>query len=131
MMVMTLPWHYLGLQGQWRRVAAFDYTDPIIASWGPWVIVSLVGGVMLLVSALLLVWNLSPCGLGAARRRATYRYAMAVHPPGRVPRALNGFGLWNVLVAVLMLAAYGWPIAQFFADPPPEAVVHHIDRGID
>ena len=23
MMVMTLPWHYTGLQGQWRRVAAF------------------------------------------------------------------------------------------------------------
>jgi cytochrome c oxidase subunit I len=132
MMVMTVPWHALGLQGQWRRVAAFDYSNPIIASWGPWVIVSLVGGVILLVSALLLVWNLSPYGLG---RRTTelgyYRYAKAVHPPACVPRALNGFGLWNVLVAVLMLAAYGWPIAQFFADPPPEAVVHHMDRGID
>src|SRR4051812_10183575 len=31
MMVMTLPWHYLGLQGQWRRVATFNYADPIIA----------------------------------------------------------------------------------------------------
>ena len=28
MMVMTLPWHYLGLLGQWRRVATFDYTNP-------------------------------------------------------------------------------------------------------
>ena len=43
MMVMTLPWHYLGLQGQWRRVATFNYADPIIAGWGPWVIVSLRG----------------------------------------------------------------------------------------
>ena len=25
MMVMTLPWHWLGLEGQWRRVAHFDY----------------------------------------------------------------------------------------------------------
>ena len=47
MMVMTLPWHYLGLQGQWRRVAAFDYSDPMIATWGPWVIVSLIGGIIL------------------------------------------------------------------------------------
>ena len=28
MMVMTLPWHWLGLQGQWRRVANFNYADP-------------------------------------------------------------------------------------------------------
>src|SRR4051794_18561710 len=50
MMVMTLPWHWLGLQGQWRRVAAFDYSDPVIHGWGPWVIVSLVGGIILAVS---------------------------------------------------------------------------------
>ena len=130
-MVMTLPWHALGLQGQWRRVAAFDYSNPIIASWGPWVIVSLVGGVILLLSALLLIWNLSPAGLGKRSGETTYRYAKAVHPPGRIPKALNGFGLWNALVLVLMAAAYGWPIAQFFADPPPQAVVHHTDRGID
>ena len=51
--------------------------------------------------------------------------------PKGIPKALNGFGLWNALVLVLMAAAYGWPIAQFFADPPPQAVVHHTDRGID
>jgi cytochrome c oxidase subunit 1 len=55
------------------------------------------------------------------------RYAVAVHPPERLPAALNGFGLWNVIVAVLMLAAYGFPIAQFFIDPPPEAVVHRVN----
>ena len=87
-------------------------------------IVSLVGGVVLLVSAVLFVWNLSPAGAGRRSDAATYRYALAVHPPAHVPRALNGFGLWNVLVAILMLAAYGWPIAQFFVDPPPQAVVH-------
>ena len=58
MMVMTLPWHWLGLQGQWRRVANFNYADPIIAAWGPWVVVSLVGGLILLVSAILFVRNL-------------------------------------------------------------------------
>src|SRR6516165_9669131 len=37
MMVMTLPWHFLGLEGQWRRVATFNYADPRIHGWGPWV----------------------------------------------------------------------------------------------
>ena len=44
----------------------------------------------------------------------------------RVPAALNGFGLWNVLVLVLMLLAYGYPIAQFVIDPSPAAMVHRM-----
>lgn len=128
MMVMTLPWHWTGLQGQWRRIAAFDYTDPLIASWGPWVIVSLVGGIILAVSALLFVWNLLALHRGSspAATAGDVPYAEAVHPPGRLPASLNGFGLWNVIVAVLMLLAYGYPIAQFFIDPPPQAVVHRL-----
>ena len=59
MMVMTLPWHWLGLQGQWRRVANFDYDNPIIAGWGPLVLVSVGGGLVLLVSALLFLRNLA------------------------------------------------------------------------
>lgn len=130
MMVMTLPWHYTGLQGQWRRVAAFDYSDPMIAAWGPWVLLSLAGGVILLVSALLFVWNLFTLHRARAPRGvATFDYAAAVHPPGRIPRALNGFAMWNVFVAILMAAAYGYPIAQFFIDPPPQAVVHRTVAG--
>jgi cytochrome c oxidase subunit 1 len=126
MMVMTLPWHWLGLQGQWRRVANFNYDNPIIAGWGPLVDVSLVGGLVLLVSALLFVRNLAALhrGLPAALPRPLY--ALAVHPPRQVPAALNGFGLWNVLVLVLMLLAYGFPLAQFVITPSPSAMVHRI-----
>ena len=41
-------------------------------------------------------------------------YALAVNPPARVPPALNGFGLWNAVLAVLMIVTYAYPIAQFF-----------------
>lgn len=127
MMVMTLPWHWLGLQGQWRRVAAFDYSNPIIHGWGPWVIVSLIGGIILAVSALLFLYNLASLhrrGIDGAPPEI--EYARAVHEPDRVPASLNGFGLWNILVALLMLLAYGWPIAQFFVYPPPQAMVHRL-----
>jgi cytochrome c oxidase subunit I len=128
MMIMTLPWHYLGLQGQWRRVAAFDYSNPMIAAWGPWVIVSLIGGIMLTVSAFLFVANLALLHRRgpAADTSRPFTYAQAVHPPERLPSSLNGFGMWNILVAVLMLVAYGYPIAQFFIDPPPQAVIHRL-----
>jgi cytochrome c oxidase subunit 1 len=55
------------------------------------------------------------------------RYALALHPPTRVPASLNGFALWNALVLILMLAAYGWPIAQFVVNPSPKAIVHRVD----
>ena len=126
MMVMTLPWHWLGLQGQWRRVANFNYADPIIAAWGPWVVVSLVGGVILLISAILFVRNLAVLHRGNVMAHRRPLYALAVHPPQRVPAALNGFGLWNVLVLVLMVLAYGFPIAQFFIEPSPSAIVHRV-----
>jgi cytochrome c oxidase subunit I len=126
MMVMTLPWHWLGLQGQWRRVANFNYADPIIASWGPWVVVSVVGGIILLLSALLFVRNLAVLHRSPALLVPRPLYALAVHPPQRVPAALNGFGLWNVLVLVLMLLAYGFPIAQFVIEPSPSAIVHRV-----
>jgi cytochrome c oxidase subunit 1 len=94
------------------------------------VIVSLIGGLILLASALLFIVNLLP------RRSAErlqpwpgYAYALAVHPPQRVPAALNGFGLWNVLVAVLMTAAYGFPIAQFFIGSAPQALIHRLTGG--
>jgi cytochrome c oxidase subunit I len=131
MLVMTLPWHWLGLNGQWRRVAHFNYDDPSIAWWGPWVVVSLIGGLALLASALLFVWNLASLhGRRAPVETAPFpfRYALALHPPERVPAPLNGFALWNVLVLVLMLATYAWPVAQFFAKPSPGAIVHHVDR---
>ena len=34
MMIMTVPWHWLGSQGQWRCVANFNDADPIIAARG-------------------------------------------------------------------------------------------------
>jgi len=130
-MVMTLPWHWLGLNGQWRRVAHFDYDDPAIAWWGPWVDVSLVGGLILLASALLFVANLARLH-GRSLTAATPGpaiYAVALHPPSRVPASLNGFALWNALVLLLMLIAYAWPIGQFLATPSPPAIVHRVDRA--
>ena len=126
MMVMTLPWHWLGLQGQWRRVANFNYADPIIATWGPWVTISLGGGLTLMLSALLFVRNLAFLHRSPVSMRAEPLYAVAVHPPRHVPAALNGFGLWNVLVLVLMLVSYGFPIGQFVISPSPAAMVHRV-----
>ena len=91
---------------------------------------SLAGGVLLLVSAALFVWNLIPKRYSPGLDPSpTYAYALAAHTPHRVPKVLNGFALWNILVAVLMAAAYGYPILQFFIGDAPQAVIHPVTGG--
>jgi cytochrome c oxidase subunit I len=114
MLITTIPWHITGLMGQPRRVAVFDYGEPFIARMGALVIVSVVGGLILLISAVLLIVILARSQLGERMLAEPLRYALAVNPPVRVPASLNGFALWNAIVLVLMLVAYGYPIGQFF-----------------
>jgi cytochrome c oxidase subunit 1 len=114
MMITTIPWHIAGLMGQPRRVSTFDYSDPLIAPMGPLVIISAIGGLILLISAVLLIVILIRSHFGERAVEVPLRYALAVNPPTRVPPSLNGFALWNAILLVLMIVAYGYPIGQFF-----------------
>jgi cytochrome c oxidase subunit 1 len=124
--VTSFPWHILGLLGQPRRVASFDFGNPDIAYWGPWTTVSAIGGFIMLAGAGLFLWNLAFQFRGAPVP-SQMAYAVAVHPPRQLPRALNGFGLWNALVLFLMVVAYGYPIAQFFFMDSYPAQVQRLD----
>jgi cytochrome c oxidase subunit 1 len=115
MMVMTIPWHITGLMGQPRRVAIFDFSDPLLAPMVPLAILSVVGGFILLLSAILFITVLVRSQFGDAVLQAPLRYALAVNPPVRVPNALNGFALWNAILLMFMIVEYGYPIGQFFA----------------
>ncbi len=118
MLLTTIPWHIAGLMGQPRRVAAFDYSDPVMARIAPLVILSVIGGVVLLISASMLIYILVRSHFGERVVSEKLRYALAVNPPRHVPASLNSFGLWNAILAVLMLVAYGYPIGQFFLLKP-------------
>ena len=128
-MVTTLPWHGLGLFGQPRRVANFDFANPEISYWGPWILVSTAGGAIMLAGALLFIWLLADLFRGPPTVDRRMRYALAVHPPRQLPSALNGFALWNGLVLFLMAVAYGYPIAQFFLFEGEPALVHRAALG--
>jgi cytochrome c oxidase subunit 1 len=114
MFVTTIPWHITGLMGQPRRVAIFDFSDPLLAPMVPLAVLSVIGAFILLASAVLLITVLVCSQRGDRVLQEPLRYALAVNPPMRVPAALNGFALWNVLLLMFMIVEYGYPIGQFF-----------------
>ncbi len=117
MIVLTFPWHYVGVLGMPRRMAFFDYTDPALAGQALSVLASVVGGAVLVVSGGLF---LAVLVRGQRARRVgpgEYRFSVAVHATGRVPAALNGFGLWVGLMIALTVVNYGFPIAHLLALP--------------
>jgi cytochrome c oxidase subunit I len=114
LMVTTIPWHIVGLMGQPRRMAFYDYHKLAIAPQALYVAISNAGGFIILLSALLVVANLL---LTHFQPKATLerriRFALAVNPPDHVPRVLNGFAFWNALLFILLAVNYGLPLSQF------------------
>jgi cytochrome c oxidase subunit 1 len=112
MMVVTLPWHYVGLLGAPRRMAYYDYSNPAIAPQAVWVAVSAFGGLILVISGFLFLYILAKSQFGAIEQPKQFRFSVPVHPVERVPAALNSFGLWVALMIGLTIVNYSVPIAQ-------------------
>jgi cytochrome c oxidase subunit 1 len=112
MMVVTLPWHYVGLLGAPRRMAYYDYSNPAIAPQAIWVAVSAFGGLILVISGLLFLTILAKSQFGTVEQPKQFRFSATVHPVERVPAALNSFGLWVALMIGLTVVNYSVPIAQ-------------------
>jgi cytochrome c oxidase subunit 1 len=124
MLILTFPWHLVGIFGMPRRMAFYDFTDPEIAREALSVMISVVGGAIVLLSGLLFIVILLIGHRAAAVTPPKYRYSIALHPPERMPAALNGFGLWVALMLALTIVNYGFPIANLMtaAGSPVPAV---------
>ncbi|MBI5131580.1 MAG: b(o/a)3-type cytochrome-c oxidase subunit 1 [Rhodopseudomonas palustris] len=112
MIVTTFPWHYVGILGMPRRMAFYDYANPAVSPQAFSVTMSVVGGLILVVSTVLFFVVLVRGQMAPKLTLEPYRFAVAVHQPARLPIALNSFGLWIALMVGLTLVNYGYPIAQ-------------------
>ncbi len=119
MIVTTFPWHYVGILGMPRRMAYYDYSDPALAPQAAWVIMSVVGALILVASAVLFFVVLIRSHCGAKVKPAEFAFSSAVHEPKTLPVALNSFGLWIALMIGLTVVNYGYPIAQLMSLKQP------------
>jgi cytochrome c oxidase subunit 1 len=117
MIVLTFPWHYVGILGMPRRMAFYDYSDPAIAAQALSVTISAIGGAILVVSGGLFLLVLARGQAAPRAEPGSYRFSVAAHPPVALPAALNGFGLWLGLMVALTIVNYGFPILQLMLVP--------------
>ncbi len=115
MLVLTLPWHQLGMAGQPRRISSNPYDVELVQAWLPAQFAMIAGGALLFASALMLVFVLFKThGNNQPVDNAEVEYAESLHSTQRMPHLMNSFGFWTALVAVYMVASYGYPVLQFF-----------------
>jgi cytochrome c oxidase subunit 1 len=115
MIVLTFPWHYVGILGMPRRMAIYDYADPAIAPQALSVMASAIGGFILVVSGILFITVLIRGHRARPVEAPVYRFSRALHEAKTMPAALNGLALWLALMISLTVVNYGYPIAQLMA----------------
>lgn len=116
MAVLSTPWHILGLLGQPRRISSVQYNSPLTLAWDTFELAMIVGGLIMLGSACLFVYNLAKTQLNSTTEtyKGEVEYAEPIYPVTRLPEFLNDFKIWNWVIAAAMLISFGYPILQFF-----------------
>jgi cytochrome c oxidase subunit I len=115
MIVTSFPWHWVGILGMPRRMAYFDFSNPALQPEAIWVTVSAIGALILVASGILVFVVLIRGSMASKGEVEPYHFAQAVHPPVRVPAALNGYALWVTLMILLTITNYGFPVLKLVA----------------
>jgi cytochrome c oxidase subunit 1 len=123
MIVLTFPWHWVGILGMPRRMAFYDYSDPTLAAEAASVVMSVIGGAILVVSGALFLIVLARGQMAPRVDPGAYRFSVAVHPPRVLPPALNGLGIWFALMIALTVLNYGFPITYLLTTSGSEVPV--------
>jgi cytochrome c oxidase subunit 1 len=112
MLVLSLPWHWVGLLGMPRRMAYYDYTHPALHAQAWTVTASTFGGLLMVASAVVFVAILVRARRPGGAPVPPFEFARAAHPSAPTPALLNGFALWVGMMIALTVVNYGVPIVQ-------------------
>ena len=112
MLVLSMPWHLVGLMGMPRRMAYYDYSHPMLQPQAWTVTVSALGGLLLVISALLFVFILARSSRKTGATVPPFTFSRPAHGTEHTPVALNSFSLWVAMMIGLTIVNYGYPIVQ-------------------
>lgn len=112
MFIMSGSMHTVGLMGSPRRTAYTTYNDhPDAILWMPYHVAMAVGGMILFVGVVLIVWNVLAL-LRAPKGETEYPIGEVADAAEKTPRFLERWGVWLGIAVALILFAYTVPLIE-------------------
>ncbi len=120
MVLMSGAMHTVGLLGSPRRTSYTTYQDHADAlSWLPYHTVMAVGGVILFIAAMLMVYIVVYLAFFAPKGEEEYPMGEVSEYAEETPRFLENWKIWIAVSATLILIAYTIPIMNILEYGPP------------
>ncbi|BCJ86881.1 b(o/a)3-type cytochrome-c oxidase subunit 1 [Effusibacillus dendaii] len=120
MIFMSGSMHILGLLGGPRRTAGTTYgDDPTALSWMPLHKLTMIGGIILFIAAVIQVSLVFYLAFKAPKGEEEFPVGEVAEEAQETPRILERWKIWVTLAVVLILIGYGIPITDMIQNPPP------------
>ncbi|MCA1031157.1 cbb3-type cytochrome c oxidase subunit I [Bacillus timonensis] len=119
MVIMAGAMHYVGLLGSPRRTSYSTYGDHATAlGWDPYLMLLGVGGTLLIIGVILQVYAVYHLMFRAPKGETVFPIAEK-EERDVTPAWTERWGLWIVLMLILVGMAYVIPVVDFIVNAPP------------
>ncbi|WP_054949616.1 b(o/a)3-type cytochrome-c oxidase subunit 1 [Numidum massiliense] len=120
MLIMSGAMHIVGLLGAPRRTSFTDYQGSAVAAdWVPYKIAMGVGGAILFVAIILMVYIVIHLFLFAPKGKTDFVVSEVAEGAQKTPMWLEHWPVWVGLIATLILIAYVSPVIHIIEQSPP------------
>lgn len=120
MLFMSGAMHTVGLLGSPRRTSYTTYGDHATAlSWDPYLMLLAVGGTLLIVGVILQVYAVFNMMFLAPKGETEFPIAEEEENASKSPYWTERWGLWIVLMLLLVSMAYVIPVVDMIVNAPP------------
>jgi len=119
MSLMAVSMHVAGLYGAPRRTAFTEYGGSATAAgWDPYLTLVVIGGSILVVAGILQLYAVFHLLFLAPKGETEFPIA-ETEPGEATPYWTERWGLWIILMLILVAMAYVIPLAEFIVNAPP------------
>ncbi|RHW42709.1 cytochrome C [Neobacillus notoginsengisoli] len=120
MTLMATSMHYLGLLGTPRRTSFNTYGDfAETLGWNPYLALLAIGGTLLIIGVILQVYAVINMMFFAPKGDTEFPIAEEEDDASKTPYWTERWGVWIVLMLVIVGMAYVIPLTEFIVHAPP------------